>query len=269
MLKRRLQTLLSITISSAAERLAVPNQMVQNECHPRVEEAISYCTGEWVITHDIGRVLASAVTVPRCKNVLEFEVGSSSLVLATALSVAGGGKLTSVEQNPQWCIEKWALVKQKENVDSHMIVAQPRLSIGKIGVYYAFKDAREAIAERGPYDMVVIDSPQYFYGRDGAIPIVYNHLVPNARIILDDAGRGGERWAIFRWLKTYPGLSLDLYDDKFGGKGLAVLRFREGRKPSVSAISVATSIKHTYQRWRALKSGCGISRPKSILPTIP
>jgi predicted O-methyltransferase YrrM len=53
-------------------------------------------------------------------NILEFGAGSSSLVLATALSAAGGGKLTSVEQNPQWCIEKWAIVKQKENVDCHI-----------------------------------------------------------------------------------------------------------------------------------------------------
>jgi len=253
MLERRLQTLVSSTLSSTAERSAVPNQMVQNKWGSSVEEAMSYCTGSWAITRDLARVLAFAVIVPRCMNVLEFGAGSSSLVLATALSVAGGGKLTSVEQNPQWCIEKWAIVKQKENVDSHMITAQPKLSIGKIGVYYAFKDAIEVISERGPYDMVVIDGPQFCYGRDGAIPIIYNHLAPNARIILDDARRGSERWAIFRWLKTYPGLSLDLYDDEFGAKGLAVLSFREARRPVVSAICVATSIKHTYKRWRALK----------------
>lgn len=164
-------------------------------------------------------------------------------MLGKALSLFGGGKLTSIEQNPAWCLEQWRYVQNLENVDAQIIEAQPLLTWGVTGLYFSFKEAAHTIAERKPFDLVLVDSPQYFFGRDGAIPLIYLHLAPNALIILDDARRYNEQWSIYRWIHSYPGLKLVYYDPHFGGKGLAVLQLTRQGIPKLSVLGLITNIR--------------------------
>src|SRR5207302_2434819 len=96
--------------------------------------AIDACAGGWAIDAALARVLVNAVILG-AGSVLEFGAGMSSVVLATALDAAGGGKLTSVEQDPSWCAEEWAAVQLFDKVDAQLVVSSPTDRIGRLGVY--------------------------------------------------------------------------------------------------------------------------------------
>jgi predicted O-methyltransferase YrrM len=176
------------------------------------------------ISRALGRLLACLVLRGGVRNVLELGAGTSSLVFARALALMGGGKLTSIESWPEWCTEQWEAVEQTSGVDAHLEVAAPKFRVLRSGPSFVFATARPAIEARGPFDLLFVDAPQCHYGRDGALPLVLGLLTPGAVIVLDDAGRPQEEWAVRRWLQTYPWLSLVGYRPTFGRHGVAVLK---------------------------------------------
>jgi predicted O-methyltransferase YrrM len=220
----------------------------QRHHHPAIVAALSRCQGEYAVTSALGQFLAAAVTTYRCHNVLEFGAGSSSVVLAAALSSLGGGKLTSIEQNPQWCQGNWQTVNEFPNVDADMIVDQPVITRSRLGFTYGFCQAKMPLSQRGAYDFVLIDSPQHFYGREGTLPLIYDNLAPNALIVLDDAARFRERWAIYLWRSSYPKLQVIFYDPDFGSKGLAVFKLGEGLAPRLSGMNAVFNSAYTLIR---------------------
>jgi hypothetical protein len=59
-----------------------------------------------------------------------------------------------------------------------------------------------------------------------------------------------ERWAMFRWLNTYQGLTLELDAPTFSGKGLAVMRCQQALKPQFAPLSFVSGVKHTLSALR-------------------
>ena len=179
------------------------------------------------ITNALGSLLARLVLSGRVQNVLELGAGTSSVVLAQSLRVTDGGRLTSIEQDPSWCRDQWAAVTGTPGVDAHLEVALPVFRLTDPFPCHVYATANRVVAARGPYDLVFVDAPQRYYGRDGALPLVAGSLRPGTLIVLDDAGRREERSAVRRWLKTYVGLELVVYDPAFGRFGVAILRVNQ------------------------------------------
>jgi predicted O-methyltransferase YrrM len=221
-----------------------------------IEAILPDGSNRWAISPQLGRFLANLVSRFTLRNVLEFGAGSSSLVLAQALSISGSGRLTSIEHMPEWCAEKWAAVGRISNVDAHLIVAAPRFTVSRRGFYHIFSAALRELASRGPFDLVLIDAPQYFYGRDGSLHAALPHLAQNALIVLDDAARSGERWTLWRWLRIYSGLRLVVYDSAFGGKGVAVLRYSGDQSAKIDPQSLLTSAYQAARAWKKRRE-CG------------
>jgi predicted O-methyltransferase YrrM len=215
-----------------------------------LEEAIENCNGGWAIDRYLGRALANAIVLHKPRSVLELGAGTSSVLLATALDAIGGGKLTSVEQDPSWCRDKWKQVEAFNTVNALMVPSTPTTTLGRMGLFAYHRYAKKFVESRAPYDMVLIDAPQYYLGREGAIPLIYEGLSIGALIFLDDAARDGERWALWKWLKTYPGLQLEYYDAGFGLKGLAILRKRKANPPRFSPICFGIGALQEYRRWQ-------------------
>ncbi|NJN23534.1 MAG: class I SAM-dependent methyltransferase [Acaryochloridaceae cyanobacterium RL_2_7] len=211
---------------------------------PALEDAIAPCHGEWLISQDLARLLANIVLQQKPQNILEFGAGSSSRIFARSLSMIGGGALTSLEQNPPWCREAWQEVLSIDRVDAMMIPTVTQFSIGVTGFHYAFKGQRQAVGKRGPYDLVFIDSPQYFFGREGAMSLIYPQIQPGALILLDDSARLGEQRAIYQWLNSYPGLQPIYFNPDFGDhKGLTILRMGQCIPPRLSLASLFTNLQ--------------------------
>ena len=212
---------------------------------PALEDAIAPCHGEWVISQDLARLLAQIVLTYKPRNILEFGAGSSSRILARSLALLGRGQLTSLEQNPQWCQAAWHEIKTLPEVDCKLLHAIPRLRWSVTGLHYMFWGQRHEIQKRGAYDLVLVDSPQYFFGREGAMPLIYAHLQPKALIILDDAARLEEQGVLWRWLHAYPGLRLLYFDAHFGlGKGIGILQLEKHQAPQGHPLSWISNLGH-------------------------
>lgn len=180
-------------------------------------------TSDWTITRELARFLALLILDTRPQSVLEFGAGTSSLLLARALELAGGGALTSVEHKPQHV--DWAAVEQVDGVDARMVVSPLRPRVGRRGFRWEYVAAHESVAARGPYQLVLIDAPPRRFRRDGSFALAYRSLAPGAVIVLDDAGRKEERRSIRRWAARYAGIRLVVHEAGFGGKGVAVLTY--------------------------------------------
>ncbi len=204
----------------------------------------------WAVSTAHDELIRYVIRKTGARNVLEFGAGRSSLAAAQTLADMGGGRLTSVEETPEWCRDVWAEVQRLKSVDARLVTAAPKVSFGVLGLFFHYRNAEPMIADRGPYSLVIVDAPQYYYGRDGALVSAYPNLAPEAWIILDDAARRLEQWTVIRWIFTYPDTEVAFFDTAFGGRGVAVLRCRlAGRRPRFSMIAQMSSIYHALRCW--------------------
>jgi predicted O-methyltransferase YrrM len=211
---------------------------------PDTEHVIQSISSPWEVSPDMGRCLVRAAVRDDVISILEFGAGVSSLLLAKGLDRSPGGRLTSIEQYPNWCKEHWEIIQKMSSVDGRLVKASYRMVIGKGGAHFAAENTDAVISERGPYELVFIDAPQWYFGRDGALYQCFSHITRNGLIILDDAGRANEKWTLFRWLRVYPGLSLVYYNPGFGGRGMAVLRKDDQHFSRFDPLSFVTGIYH-------------------------
>jgi len=201
---------------------------------------------QWAIDRSLAHFLARAVLHFERRSILEFGAGTSSMVLATALVRAGGGKLTSVEHQPDFSRDAWRQVERMDSVDSCLIVTDLRLKLSRHGLMYGYPGASRRLAARAPYDFLVIDAPPAAYGRDAPLYDVYAMLTDDAIVVLDDAARSAERTAVRRWLETFPGLRLVALDDGVSDRGTAVLVHSGDKRRRFAARAIAGTV---HDRW--------------------
>lgn len=248
MIKKAFNWVLERGISKLAFDERVLEMVSGRIANPGLASEVSASSGGWAVDQEFGRVLALAIELSGCRNVLEFGAGTSSVIIATALETVGGGKLTSIEQDPSWCREKWDLVQQKQGVDAAMITGFPNRVWSRLGRHFAFCGIKNEVAARGPFDLVVVDAPQFFFGREGALPLVHEHLAKGAFILLDDAERLSEKWAVWQWLHSFPGLKLAYRNDRFGEKGIAILVLEHKLFPVFSLMSFLLGTYRAFRR---------------------
>lgn len=213
---------MSLPLTRPVPKLPLPSEWADGPTYAAVERIIEGLTNAWSVSAGVARVLARLVVEEQRTRILEFGAGMSSRMLAAALEEIGGGRLTSVEENPAWCEEVWALVEQSPNVDAVLVPASVHLKVDGRGVYYGYAQVAE-IEQRGLYDLVFVDAPWGGYGRDGALHAAIESVGLGGLIVLDDAQRVGEQRVLRRWMLNYPNLSL-LANDSSVGRGLAILR---------------------------------------------
>ncbi|MCS4122737.1 class I SAM-dependent methyltransferase [Salinibacter ruber] len=221
-----------------------------NEYSEGLEKEINRSRGTWSIDSTFARVIVNEIIEGGCRSVLELGAGGSSRLIATALSEGGGGSLTSVEQNPKWCEDDWEFVEKIDNVDSLLVQTDARWTLGYMGVYSYLEGEREILRDRGMYDLLVVDAPQHYYGREGAIPLSIDFMKKGGVILLDDARRRDEKWSIYKWLNTYPRISLDELSEE--SKGFAVLSVGEGKDKRFSITSFIKGVHHGINRIYAM-----------------
>ena len=198
-------------------------------------------TSEWPLPSRTAAFLGRLIDRYGASRALEFGAGSSSVVLAHALSVRGG-MLTSLERSPEWCAGQWARVERLEAVDARLVPSHLVFRLFRAGAAWCYEQAPDVLAERGPFDFVLVDAPQSWVGRAGALHSALAHLSAGAMIVVDDAGREGERNLVAGWLRAYPGIRLAVFDPEFGRLGVAVLVFDGNRSVRWDLLTVAGSL---------------------------
>lgn len=245
---------MDLPITRSVPPQPIPTAWRDGPAYPVVERIVEGLSNPWSVSAEVARVLACLVVEERRTRVLEFGAGMSSRVFAAALEEVGGGYLTSVEENPAWCEEAWALVEQSPNVDAVLIPASVHLKLDGRGIYYGYAQAAE-IARRGHYDLVFVDAPWEGYGRDGGLHAAFSSIVPGGLIVLDDARRVREQRTLRRWMLNYPELSL-VANDADVERGLAVLRKEAAPAADVSGVRVAAEVwgSGLYELVRTVRS---------------
>lgn len=200
-----------------------------------VEERIPDGSDPWPCTPELARLLAHLVLAGR-RSVLEFGAGASSCAIAAALAQIGGGRLLSLEQDRSWCAHAWRDVARQPLVKAMLADLS--------ATYRPYRPTklsvdRRALGSFAPFDLVLIDAPQWWFGRDSTLYLASSYLARDAVIVVDDAGRPAEQAAIRAWLASYPGLVVTRLDPGFGGRGVAVLTLRHNqRRTSLRAAAI-------------------------------
>jgi predicted O-methyltransferase YrrM len=218
--------------------------------YPDIEEILPEDQPSPVISPQLARLLARLVVKQQARSILEFGAGTSSLIFAKALLRAGGGKLTSVEHQPQYSADSWQVVASTPTVDARLVVSPLRRRITLDGVYWWYAGAAEVLESRGPFDLVLIDAPPKSFGRDAPLFQALPYLSRNAVIVLDDARRRRESRIVQRWQRGIEGIELVAHEKTFGGRGVALLSFGDAPRAKPSLVNFVESVYEQWVRWR-------------------
>jgi predicted O-methyltransferase YrrM len=172
--------------------------------------------GSWKADTGLLNLLIDHILDKRPKTVVEFGTGASTLIIARALQMAGGGTLISFDQHADFveATEHW-LADYGLTADLRA-VALRKAPNGWHGLWYDHGPLPSGI------DLMVIDGPPWTIHpltRGGAAS-VFGLIAPGGSVILDDGARPGERIVARRWRREWPDFDFRLI--KSGTKGTLV-----------------------------------------------
>ena len=139
--------------------------------------------------------------------VVELGAGISTVVLGR-LMADRGGRVTTLEHDPDWARVVRGYITREE-LPVRLVEAPLAPSDAALGgaPWYA----AEALAELpgGGIDLLLVDGPPGYgegmeLSRFPALPALHDRLAPGALVVLDDAGRPGEREILRRWGEALP-----------------------------------------------------------------
>ena len=186
------------------ERLDLPDHALPN-------------LGSWKADTGLLRLVTDHILAHRPKLVVEFGMGASTLVLARALQLAGGGRLISFDQHADFVEATGAwLAEHGLGAELHTVPLAP--AEGWPGLWYDHGPLPDGI------DLMLVDGPPWALHpltRGGAATL-FDRIAPGGTVMLDDGARPGERLVARRWRRLRPDFTFDLL--KTGTKGTLVGR---------------------------------------------
>ncbi len=161
--------------------------------------------GDWTLERAGIEQLEAEVAAGR-RTVVECGSGASTVALARALEGIGEGGVHALEHDPTWAARTRARIAA-EGLEARATVVEARLAFDPIaagdGAWYE-RRALDRLPAAG-IDLLLVDGPPASPGTDRersrypALARLRDRLAPGATVIVDDAGRAGEEWAIARW----------------------------------------------------------------------
>jgi predicted O-methyltransferase YrrM len=172
--------------------------------------------GSWKADAGLLALLAEHILSARPQLVVEFGTGASTLVIARALQIAGGGRLISFEQHEDFvtATRLW-LADFGLEADLRAVPLRPSPE-GWPGLWYDHGRLPDGI------DMMLIDGPPWTIHplTRGAAASLFGSIAPGGTVFLDDAARPGERLVARRWRKEHSDFDFRLW--KGGTKGTLI-----------------------------------------------
>jgi len=180
----------------------------------------------WAASAELATTLVGLVLERKPQRVLELGSGASSVVVGYALEQAGGGRLLSLDHDADYGrqtsdrLERHGLSTYVEV--RHAPLVRQQIDGRERPWYDLSHAALEAFAGGDGIDLLIVDGPPRESdpeARYPALPLLLDHLAPDAVIVLDDALRSEEQAALGRWKTEVPGLSVEIIPS---AKGIAV-----------------------------------------------
>jgi predicted O-methyltransferase YrrM len=159
--------------------------------------------------------MVRAIERLRPREVVELGCGASTLVLAKALQLNGGGRLTSLDQHAEFvaATARWLGEYELQPTLRHApLVEDPSTWSHN---WYELPSLPQEI------DLLVIDGPPWTVNPfvRGRAEVLFDRIVPGGMVLLDDAARPGERVVAQRWKRDWPDFRFGLLP---GAKGTLV-----------------------------------------------
>jgi hypothetical protein len=191
--------------------------------------------GGYALGADLGVEIVTHILAEKPSLVVELGSGVSTLVTAYALEQAGGGRLVSIEHNPEWVEitrERLALHGfPRSGVDVEVRHA-PLLSVSGVSPATQWYDLA-AIEDLRDIGLLTVDGPPNAGGdlaRYPALPKLAERLADSATIVVDDAGRIPETAMIERWEAEHRGTLTIRRVPVAGGGAIGAWRRADGGK---------------------------------------
>jgi predicted O-methyltransferase YrrM len=174
--------------------------------------------GSWKADTGLLTLIADHVLTHRPKLVVEFGAGASTLIVARALQMAGGGTLISFDQHGDFveATRSW-LAEHGLAADLRAVPLRPSPGDWP-GLWYDHGPLPDGI------ELMLIDGPPWTIHpfTRGAAASLFPQLAPGGTVMLDDGARPGERLVARRWRRDWPDFEFELV--KSGTKGTLVGR---------------------------------------------
>lgn len=149
--------------------------------------------------------LLNEVIINQRLRVVELGAGVSTIAFAKVLGPLGG-RLVSVEDDPEWAAIVRGLLAQHGLADVVTVVDAPleACAAAADGLHWFSRAPIKAALGDGLIDLLLVDGPKAFdaeraLARLPAWAVLGLRMAPSAAIALDDAGRAGERDVLARW----------------------------------------------------------------------
>jgi len=177
--------------------------------------------GSWKADTYLLHRIVDEIEARRPMVVVELGSGATSLVIAKALSLHGGGYLHSYDQHEPFVqyMREWLV----ENGLSAARFSHAPLGLRDPAWPGLWYDLPEIPAQ---IDMLIIDGPPWAvhpFAR-GMAERLFDRIAPGGIVLLDDAARPGERIVARRWRRKWTGI--DFSFEGRGTKGLLIGRKR-------------------------------------------
>lgn len=176
--------------------------------------------GSWKADVGLLHLVADHILAKKPKVVVEFGAGASTLIVARALQMAGGGTHIAFDQHAEFVEATGAwLAEHGLAADLRAVPLVPAPG-GWPGLWYDHEPLPDVI------DFMLIDGPPWTIHpfTRGAAATLFGRITLGGTIMLDDGARPGERVIARRWRKMWPDFDFELV--KSGTKGTLVGRRR-------------------------------------------
>lgn len=186
---------------------------------------------DWALGEQ-GLALVLAEVAAGRERIVECGSGRSTVIIARLLCERRRGTMHALEHDPRWAAWTRARI-EAEGLSGRARVIEAPLEPDPLTEPGCRWYARAALRDlpRAGIDLLLVDGPPASPGspqersRYPALPRLADRLAPGATVILDDAGRPGERWALERWRVEFPGFELE---PRLGGARIALARWPGG-----------------------------------------
>ena len=175
--------------------------------------------GNWYPEEQALNLLAELVETARPAECVALGGGLAAAVLARALEVAGCGRVTVLESDPQ-VVEITAEMLAAAGAAGRAELVEAELAEWDRHTLWYNRWALGRVPPR--IDLIFVDGPPHFAGRCPRLPAgpeLFPRLSETGVVVLDDSGRARERKALERWAQDFPWLVASP-----GPGGTAVLR---------------------------------------------
>lgn len=150
--------------------------------------------------------LLALVRARRPSTIVELGAGSSTVLLASAISCWGlGSQVHSIEHDARWVADVEQQVAGNRQVQ---VLHRPLTEMSDGTLWYS--ECPPAMPE-GSIDLLIVDGPPDTVGaghRSSALPVLYRCLATDAVIFVDDTDRETERRMVNTWLGAYTDLNV-------------------------------------------------------------